>query len=104
MKFAPKQLKFWIKLASVDTINTQQPKSSKVKKSKKSALSQTDDVKHALQIGDRHVFNTLFETYRNTEDILTRCAISYLLKNSCKVTDKEEDCEKFTQRRRKLEI
>lgn len=53
---------------------------------------------------DRYVFNTLFEIYRNTEDILTRCAISYLLKNGCKVTDKEEDCEKFAQRCRKLEI
>ncbi len=90
-------------IAPVDTIDTQQPKSSKIKKSKKSALSQTDGVKHPLQIGDRHVFNTLFEIYRNTEDILTRCAISYLLKNGCKVTDKE-DCEKFAQHCRKLEI
>ncbi len=99
-----KATKILAQIAPVDIIDTQQPKTSKVKKSKKSALSQTDGVKHALQTSDRHVFNTLFEIYRNTEDILTRCAISYLLKNSCKVTDKEEDYEKFTQRRRKLEI
>ncbi|MBD2532007.1 hypothetical protein H6G97_21410 [Nostoc flagelliforme FACHB-838] len=35
---------------------------------------------------------------------MTRCAISYLLKNGCKIKDKEEDAKKFTQRRRKLEI
>jgi hypothetical protein len=52
-------------IAPVDIIDTQQPKTSKVKKSKKSALSQTDDVKHAPQTSDRHVFNTLFEIYRN---------------------------------------
>ncbi len=48
--------------------------------------------------------NTLFEIYRNTEDILTRSYISYLLKNGCKVSDKEEDAEKFAKRRRKVEI
>jgi hypothetical protein len=47
---------------------------------------------------------TLFQAYRDTEDILTRCAISYLLKNGCKVSEKEEDPEKFAQRRRKIEI
>ena len=46
----------------------------------------------------------LFDAYENTQDILTRCAISYLLKNGCKVTNKEEDPEKFTIRQRKLEI
>jgi hypothetical protein len=35
---------------------------------------------------------------------LTRCAISYLLKNGCKINEKEEDAKKFAQRRRKLEI
>ncbi|MBX9254984.1 hypothetical protein H1Q63_13695 [Desmonostoc muscorum CCALA 125] len=91
-------------IAPLDIVVTQQPKSSKVKKSKKSTVSQTDGIKHTLQTCDRHLFNSLFEIYRNTEDILTRCAISYLLKNSCKVSDEEEDCEKFTQRRRKVEI
>ncbi len=35
---------------------------------------------------------------------MTRCAISYLLKNGCKINEKEEDPKKFAQRRRKLEI
>ncbi len=50
------------------------------------------------------LFNTLGEIYWNTEDILTRSYISYLLKNGCKVSDKEEDTEKFAKRRRKTEI
>lgn len=48
--------------------------------------------------------NELFEIYRNTEDILIRSYITYLLKNGCKVSDKEEDAEKFAKRRRKIEI
>jgi IS605 OrfB family transposase len=47
---------------------------------------------------------TWFQTYGDTEDILTRCAISYLLKNGCKVPKKLENPEKFAQRQRKLEI
>lgn len=50
------------------------------------------------------VSKSLFEAYSNTEDNLTRCAISYLLKNRCKVSEKEEDLKKFAQRRRKVEI
>lgn len=53
---------------------------------------------------NKSLSKALFDAYENTEDILTRCAISYLLKNGCKVTDKEEDSKKFTIRRRKLEI
>ncbi len=52
----------------------------------------------------RSLSNNLFEAYRETEDILVRCAISYILKNGCKVSEKEEDSEKFAKRRRKVEI
>lgn len=54
--------------------------------------------------GTRSLSNFLFEAYRETEDILIRCAISYLLKNGCKISDKEEDTNKFAKRRRKVEI
>ncbi len=53
---------------------------------------------------ERNLSKNLFETYGNTEDNVTRCAIIYLLKNGCKISDKEEKPEKFAQRRRKLEI
>ena len=48
----------------------------------------------------------LFNLYDKQEDILTRCAICYLLKNGSKIPkpDKLEDNKKFAQRRRKLVI
>jgi transposase len=69
-------------------------KRRKIKKSKKSPASDPD----------RSLSNQLFNTYQETDDILSRSAISYLLKNGCKLSDKEEDTEKFAKRRRKLEI
>ncbi len=46
----------------------------------------------------------LFESYWETDDVQAQCAIAYLLKNGCKVSDIEEDPEQFIRRRRKLEI
>ncbi len=66
----------------------------KGKKSKK--LKNSED--------EKSLYQALFDTYSDTEDILIRCAISYLFKNGCTVTNKEENSEKFTKRRRKLEI
>lgn len=54
--------------------------------------------------GEHKLSSSLFEAYRNSEDILTRCAICYLSKNGGKLSDKEENSEKLTQRRRKVEI
>jgi IS605 OrfB family transposase len=81
-------------LAPVETAETQPVQGKKVKKGKKSLYSDSE----------RNLSKNLFEAYGNTEDNLTRCAISYLLKNGCKISDKEENPEKFTKRRRKLEI
>ncbi|MEH1940159.1 MAG: type V CRISPR-associated protein Cas12k [Nostoc sp.] len=78
-------------------LNTAETESTNVKKAKKRKKVQNSD-------SDRNLSKNLFETYRNTEDNLTRCAISYLLKNGCKINEKEEDAKKFAQRRRKLEI
>ncbi|QKQ73966.1 type V CRISPR-associated protein Cas12k [Nostoc sp. TCL240-02] len=84
-------------LVQFATLNTAETQSTNVKKAKKRKKSQNSD-------SDRNLSKNLFETYRNTEDNLTRCAISYLLKNGCKINEKEEDAKKFAQRRRKLEI
>lgn len=54
--------------------------------------------------GERSLSKILFDTYRDAEDIQTRCAISYLLKNGCKIRSQEEDSKKFAKRRRKVEI
>ncbi|NHC36883.1 type V CRISPR-associated protein Cas12k [Scytonema millei] len=50
------------------------------------------------------LFANLFKAYQETDDIKCRCAISYLLKNNCQLSDREEDPEKFAKRRRKVEI
>ncbi|MFN6566043.1 hypothetical protein [Dendronalium sp. ChiSLP03b] len=64
-----------------DTVEPQPGKGKKYKKTKKSKQSD----------GDRSISKTLFEAYRDTEEIVTRCAISYLLKNGCKINNKDED-------------
>lgn len=46
---------------------------------------------------------TLFQAYDQTEDEPERCAITYLLKNNCQITEEEEDTNKFALRRRKKE-
>lgn len=40
----------------------------------------------------------LFTAYDTTNDILSKCAISYLIKNGCKIFETEEDPEKFVYR------
>jgi len=74
-----------------DTGEAQPVKGKKRKKSKKSD-------------GDSSISDYLFKAYRHTEDHLTRCAIGYLLKNGCKINEKDENAEKFGKQRRKLEI
>ncbi|BAY21190.1 hypothetical protein NIES2100_09390 [Calothrix sp. NIES-2100] len=85
-----------------DTVEAQPGKGNKRKKTKKSKVAEGDCAERTLR--ERSISKTLFEAYRDTEDILTHCAISYLLKNGCKINDKEEDTQKFAKRRRKLEI
>lgn len=70
------------------------PTQTKGKKSKKAQDSDSN----------RSVSKSLFQVYDDTEDLLTKSAICYLLKNGCKIPDQEEDKEKFAKRRRKTEI
>uniref|UniRef100_B8HMX2 Uncharacterized protein n=1 Tax=Cyanothece sp. (strain PCC 7425 / ATCC 29141) TaxID=395961 RepID=B8HMX2_CYAP4 len=44
------------------------------------------------------LFPSLFRAYDSEDDILSRCAIAYLIKNGGKIPETEEDQEKFTQR------
>jgi hypothetical protein len=53
---------------------------------------------------DDSLFDQLFESYKSSKRILERCAIAFLLKNSCKVHQHDEDPQKLAQRRRKAEI
>lgn len=70
--------------------NSNQRKDKKTKKSTKSKKSS--------------LFQILLNTYGETEDPLTRCALAYLLKNKCKISELDENPEEFTRNRRKKEI
>ncbi|WP_448266389.1 type V CRISPR-associated protein Cas12k [Nostoc sp. DSM 114159] len=70
--------------------NSNQKKGKKTKKSTKSKKSS--------------LFQILLNTYGETQDPLTRCALAYLLKNQCKISELDEDPEEFTRNRRKKEI
>jgi len=43
--------------------------------------------------------NVLYKIHKKTQDILTRCAVAYLIKNHNKISNLEEDIEKLKQRR-----
>ncbi|PHV63803.1 type V CRISPR-associated protein Cas12k [Cyanobacterium aponinum] len=47
---------------------------------------------------------SLFDAYNLAEDKITKVAISYLLKNGCKIPQKVENIERFVKRRRKVKI
>lgn len=70
--------------------NSNQKKGKKTKKS-------TNTKKSSL-------FQILLNTYGETQDPLTRCALAYLLKNKCKISELDEDPEEFARNRRKKEI
>ncbi|BAZ36934.1 hypothetical protein NIES4101_28550 [Calothrix sp. NIES-4101] len=53
---------------------------------------------------EKSLSQTLLDTYESSEDILTRCAISYLLKNGCKVYEKPENSQKFSKHKDKLKV
>ena len=50
------------------------------------------------------ISSQLFDLYRDSENVLIRCAIAFLLKNGCRIPKKPENAKKFTKRRRKAEI
>lgn len=59
----------------------------------------------SLSSEEGSVSTKLWKVYNDTDDIVTRCVICYLLKNGSKVPKRlEENLEKFAKRRRKVEI
>ncbi|MBE9233179.1 type V CRISPR-associated protein Cas12k [Cuspidothrix issatschenkoi LEGE 03284] len=70
--------------------NENQKKGKKTKKSTKSKTSS--------------IFKILLNTYEETEDILTHCALAYLLKNNCQISEVDEKPEEFIRNKRRKEI
>ncbi|MBD2074364.1 hypothetical protein H6F86_10805 [Phormidium sp. FACHB-592] len=60
--------------------------------------------KKKVALSDQSLVDQLFERCQNTKSALERCAIAFLLKNGCKVSQQEEDPQNFAQHRRKVEI
>lgn len=54
--------------------------------------------KKSKSTNDPNLMSYLFKAYAATEDTLTCCAISHLLKNDGKISETEEDLEKFAHR------
>lgn len=50
------------------------------------------------------IANSLFTQYPDTKEVLHQAAIAYLLKNGCKVNQKEENPQQFAKRQRKVQI
>lgn len=59
----------------------------------------------SLSSEEGNVSTRLWKVYKDTNDILTRCVICYLLKNGSKVPKQlEENLQKFSSRHRQVEI
>jgi IS605 OrfB family transposase len=73
----------------LNAINAEQSTQSAPNEKKSKKANSTNDV---------NLMSCLFKLYAATEDILTHCAISHLLKNDCKVSETEEDSAEFVHR------
>ncbi len=72
-------------------------KQSKIKKANKTKKNQKDSSNTTL-------FGGLFDTYDKTEDCLSKCALVYLLKNNCQISEIDEDPNQYAKGKRKKEI
>jgi len=68
-------------------------KPKKGKKTKKSAKPKTFSL-----------FKILLNTYEEAKEPLTRCALAYLLKNNCQISELDENPEEFNRNKRRKEI
>jgi IS605 OrfB family transposase len=57
--------------------------------------------KQAKSASTASLMTRLFEAYEATDEILSRCAIAYVIKNGCKIPETEEDPENFAHRLRR---
>lgn len=80
--------------------DNQSHKSTKRKKLKKQQKNPESKAKEPRL----NKFDILWKAYTDEEDTLSRCAIAYLLKNNCKLSEVAEDLEKLALRQRKTQI
>lgn len=88
---------------SLETLRVQ---STKILTKKKAELERNQEEKldQAPKDNSKALFDSLFQAYDKAKAPQQRCAIAYLLKNNCQVSEVEEDPEAYQRRRRKKEI
>ncbi len=88
----------WYQMLKSDSELKQEAQCSltEIRRKAKSLLTEYKDAENLSQ--------SLFDAYDTSKDSKTRGAISYLLKNGCKIPDKAEDVNRFQKRRRKVKI
>jgi hypothetical protein len=67
-------------------------------------LAQAQQQISASNNDSQSLANSLFTQYQDTKKVLPQAAIAYLLKNGCKVNQKEENPQQFAKRQRKVQI
>jgi IS605 OrfB family transposase len=82
---------------SLEKLRTEATKILTQEKAKAEPDQATTDNSKAL-------WDNLFTAYDQSKSLHRRCAIAYLLKNGCQVSEVEEDPEAYKRRRRKKEI
>ncbi|MGV0107440.1 Transposase [Nostoc sp. DSM 114160] len=76
------------------------PKRSKKNSGKENTVTKED----ANKIIPKTLNGILYEIHRTTQEVLIRCAVSYLLKNYNKVSEVEENIKKLEKRRTEKEV
>jgi IS605 OrfB family transposase len=69
-----------------------------IKRRAQDILSELNTEQLTQSAPNNNLMSHLFKAHADTDDILSHCAIAHLLKNECKVSETEEDPEKFTHR------
>lgn len=69
-----------------------------IKRRAQDILSELNTKQSTQSAPNANLMSLLFKAHADTENIISHCAIAHLLKNDCKVSETEEDPEKFSHR------
>jgi hypothetical protein len=84
--------------------NSNQKEDKKKSKKNSSTKQKSNIVAQQKDNDSKTLTNILYEIHKKTQDVLTRCAVAYLIKNHNKTSDLKEDIEKLKERRTKKEV
>jgi IS605 OrfB family transposase len=95
-----------LELESGCSLETLRNHATEILTQKKAELEYNQEEKpdQAPKDNSKALFNSLFQAYDKAKAPQQRCAIAYLLKNNCQVSEVEEDPQTYQRRRRKKEI